>query len=304
MSLVHGNRNTETMFESTKKILQSFLVKTNLLIDLNIVTTILPAYIPGPKELSAYRSGTVIALKYKNVLVGQESLFKTKTGFKNACHLIVCYNTLGRVKRMVHVKITSSTFQVIGVDVADVEKIVYKVFLLLEKLNRKTRVFTPQKSSNAVCPNSLEFVEKNRLELLIVPVLNNYMITLDSEVVGNIFKYSRVQIVQKFFKNNFISFTVPNDPAITIKKSFMYKEYSNHPIPYIVWNKKYGRTLRYIEYDSYTTLLKENQKLNAQSDKYITMRLYSTGKVLISGFDEMLIQASVGHFLAACRQFN
>ena len=36
---------------------------------------------------------------------------------------------------------------------------------------------------------------------------------------------------------------VPNDPAITVKKSFLYEEFSNHPIKYITWNKKYGKII-------------------------------------------------------------
>jgi len=36
--------------------------------------------------------------KYKNTIKGNDSLFKTKNGFKNACHLIMCH-TLDKRKK-------------------------------------------------------------------------------------------------------------------------------------------------------------------------------------------------------------
>jgi hypothetical protein len=311
---------TKTQPIETKNILQSFLVKTNIEINLNNLVNTLPNYIPSPSPSpspeprpirtlrgsscvnvdgcqSTYRSGTIIALKYKNIIKGNDQLFKTKTGFKNACHLIICYtlNNKKRVKKMIHVKITAVTFQVVGIPAVDVEKIIYKIFLLLEKINKSVPVFT------YVAPKCTP-KKNNRLEILIVPILNNYMLTLPPETTQRIFHNSKVQIVQKFIHNGFISFMVPNDPAITIKTVFVYKDFSKFPIQYIIWNKKRGQTIQYIEYDSYTTLLKDTQKSNAQRDKYLTLRLYSSGKVLASGFHEKLITKGLEHFLAICNQ--
>jgi hypothetical protein len=130
------------------------------------------------------------------------------------------------------------------------------------------------------------------------------MLTLPSKTIKQIFQNSKVQIVHKFIQNEFISFMVPNDPAITIKKSFVYEDFSKFPIQYIIWNKKCGQTKQYIEYDSYTTLLKDTQKANAQRDKYLTLRLYSSGKVLASGFHEKLIKEGLEHFLSVCNTFR
>lgn len=274
-------------------ILQSFLVKTNLCINLINLVTFLPL---TNKLTKCYRSGTIIALKYKDIIKGQDNLFKTKIGFKNACHLIMCYTLNKRKKKMIHIKITAvGTFQIVGIPIMDVEKVVYKIFLMLEKINKLNYVFWYELNHN----NTLH----NRLEMVIVPILNNYMLTLDHQTTTNIFQKSKVQIVQKFIDNNFLSFVVPNDPAITIKKSFAYKDFCGHHIPYIVWNKKYGKIEQYIDYDSYTTILKGTQKDNAKSKKYLTLRLYSTGKVLVSGFDEILIQEGVKLFLNVCGQF-
>lgn len=282
-------------------ILQSFLVKTNLSINLNNLVNFLPL----TEKVADYRSGTVVALKYKNITKGQDDLFKTKNGFKNACHLIMCHTLNKRKKKMIHVKITAvGTFQIVGIPAVDVEKVVYKIFLVLEKMNKVNLIFkyVSAKTSHNIKTDEGS-IEHNRLEIVIVPILNNYMLTLDQCVTNKIFQNSKVQIVQKFIDNNFLSFMVPNDPAITIKKSFVYEDFSAHPIQYIVWNKKNGKTEQYIEYDSYTTILKGVQKDNAKAKKYLTLRLYSTGKVLVSGFDEILIQQGVKNFLNVCNQF-
>lgn len=282
-------------------ILQSFLVKTNLSINLNNLVNFLPL----TEKVADYRSGTVVALKYKNITKGQDDLFKTKNGFKNACHLIMCHTLNKRKKKMIHVKITAvGTFQIVGIPAVDVEKVVYKIFLVLEKMNKVNLIFkyVSAKTSHNIKTDEGS-IEHNRLEIVIVPILNNYMLTLDQCVTNKIFQNSKVQIVQKFIDNNFLSFMVPNDPAITIKKSFVYEDFSAHPIQYIVWNKKNGKTEQYIEYDSYTTILKGAQKDNAKAKKYLTLRLYSTGKVLVSGFDEILIQQGVKNFLNVCNQF-
>ncbi|CCV02251.1 hypothetical protein IIV30_056R [Invertebrate iridescent virus 30] len=287
-------------------ILQSFLVKTNLSINLNNLVSFLP--LSDKVATECYRSGTIIALKYKDTTKGQDDLFKTKNGFKNACHLIMCHTLNKRKKKMIHIKITTvGTFQIVGIPAVDVEKVVYKIFLVLEKINKINCIFkyvSAETSHNTKTDERRGSIEHNRLEIVIVPILNNYMLTLDQNVTDKIFQNSKVQIVQKFIDNNFLSFMVPNDPAITIKKSFVYEDFSAHPIQYIVWNKKYGKTEQYIEYDSYTTILKGAQLDNARSKKYLTLRLYSTGKVLVSGFDEILIQQGVKDFLNVCNQFS
>lgn len=167
---------------------------------------------------------------------------------------------------MVHVKITTvGTFQVVSIPAVDVEKVVYKIFLILEKINKNSDIFTyvsaiEEKFKTDKISGKSHSVQHNQLEIVIVPILNNYMLTLSCNVTRKIFSNPKIQIVQKFIENNFLSFMVPNDPAITIKKSFVYQNFSNHPICYITWNKKYGKIEQYIEYDSYTTILKGAQK--------------------------------------------
>ncbi|AHL67556.1 hypothetical protein DH26_gp063 [Chloriridovirus anopheles1] len=262
-------------------ILQSFIVKTNLTINLHHFVDKMGSICL--LNNSNDRSGTIVALKFKDVIKGNGDLFKNKTGFKNACH-IVMYHTLDkRCKKMVHIKITANgTFQIVGVPIVDVEKVVYKLFLIFDKLNKDVDIFTSR--------------TENKLEMVIVPILNNYMITLPKNLTDHIFKLSKAQIVQKFVDKNFLSFMVPSDPAITIKRSYVYSEYSNNPVRYIVWSKKSGKTIQHIEYDSYTTLLSGTQKANAQRKKYVTIRLYSTGKVLVSGFNDILVQRTFQKF--------
>lgn len=284
-------------------ILQSFLVKSNLSINLtNLVESLSVIIDKQQTKGTECRSGTIIAIKYKNAIKGKDDLFKTKTGFKNACHLIMCHTLDKRKKKLIHIKITAiGTFQVMGIPAVDVEKVVYKVFLLLEKMN-KSDIFKYVSATDN--PNQKSKTEgNNRLEIVIVPILNNYMLTLDQKTTQKIFCTPKEQIVQKFKDNNFIIVLIPNDPAISIKNSFTYNDFSKHPVRYITWNKKYGKVIRYIEYDSYTTLLNDIQEKNAKDTKYVTLRLYSTGKVLISGFDEILIKKSLDKFLFICDQF-
>lgn len=293
-------------------ILQSFLVKSNLSINLtNLVESLSVIIDKQQTKGTECRSGTIIAIKYKNAIKGKDDLFKTKTGFKNACHLIMCHTLDKRKKKLIHIKITAiGTFQVMGIPAVDVEKVVYKVFLLLEKMN-KSDIFKyvsatdnpNQKPKTERVRSSSNIEGNNRLEIVIVPILNNYMLTLDQKTTQKIFCTPKEQIVQKFKDNNFIIVLIPNDPAISIKNSFTYNDFSKHPVRYITWNKKYGKVIRYIEYDSYTTLLNDIQEKNAKDTKYVTLRLYSTGKVLISGFDEILIKKSLDKFLFICDQF-
>jgi hypothetical protein len=295
-------------------ILQSFLVKSNLSINLtNLVESLSVIIDKQQTKGTECRSGTIIAIKYKNTIKGKDDLFKTKTGFKNACHLIMCHTLDKRKKKLIHIKITAiGTFQVMGIPAVDVEKVVYKVFLLLEKMNKsdifkyvsatdnqksKTENFSVSLPSDERVKSSSNIEGNNRLEIVIVPILNNYMLTLGQKTTQKIFCTPKEQIVQKFKDNNFIIVLIPNDPAISIKNSFTYNDFSKHPVRYITWNKKYGKVIRYIEYDSYTTLLNDIQEKNAKDTKYVTLRLYSTGKVLISGFDEILIKKSLDKFL-------
>lgn len=283
-------------------ILKLFLVKTNLIINLpNLVDKLSIKISQNTKVNYECRSGTIIALKYKSIIKGNDHHFKTKTGFKNACHLIMCHTLNNRKKKMIHIKVTATgTFQVAGIPEVDVDKVIYKFFLLLEKLNKLNDIFT-----YLVNNEDLNCINKypNRLEIIIIPILNNYMLNLPSETTKKIFQNSKVQIIQKFIDNKFLSFTLPNNSAITIKKSFVYKEFCHQPVKYIKWNKKYGKSIHYIEYDSYTMILADIQKRNAKCRKYITLRLYSTGTFLISGFDEMLTYKCVEEILSICDQF-
>lgn len=285
-------------------ILQSFLVKSNLSINLDNLVNNLPISIFAPDKIQnkiMFRSGTIVALKYNKIIKGQYNLFKTKTGFKNACHIIICHTLDKRKKKLVHVKITAvGTFQVVGIPDVDVEKVVYKIFLILEKLNKTIDIFKYTLTSNSdTCDEKLPY----RFEIVIVPILNNYMMTLNPTLTEKIFLNSKVQIVQKFIDNKFLSFMVPNDPAITIKKSFVYGEFKDNLIKYIIWTKKQGKTAYSIPYESYITLLNNAQKDNAMAKKYLTFRLYSSGKILISGFDKVLMQKGVENFLKTCDQF-
>lgn len=307
--------NADEIFDNP--ILQSYLVKTNLTVNLpNLVDELTFTTNPTP------RSGTITAIKYEKIIRGQNDLFKTKFGFKNACHLKMFRILENRKKKMVNIKLTSNgTFQVVGIPFIDIEKVVFKVFLLLEKLNKKGNIFKyvqtppseevepPKKKLNGtkegpdLSYNTLNRSGQNRLEIVIVPILNNYLLTLTPAMTTKIFENSKLGIVQKFIDNKFLTFTVPNDPAITIKLGFEFEEFSNHPMKYITWNKKYGQIIRFIEYDSYTDLLKGHQRSSARFRKYLTFRLYSTGKVLISGFDEILIKKGVDTFLKVCEKF-
>jgi hypothetical protein len=333
--------STNANFSLSTPILQSFLVKSNLLINLENLTKFLAVAeptlqspspikknsskgtnkpsqklnnknitkdsyeLPQTPEL-VYRSGSIIALKYKDIIKGSNDLFKTKSGFKNACHLVMCHTLEKRKKKLIHLKITAiGTFQVVGIPAVDVEKVIYKVFLFLEKLNKNYDIFkyiTHDKECSD--KESKHRTPKYRLELVIVPILKNYMVTLDQEQTDKIFQQnSKVNVVEKFIHNNFVSFILPNDPAITIKKLFFYKDFFNHPVKYITWNRKNGKKVQYIQYESYTTLLSGIQLENALRKKYLTLRLYSSGKVLISGFDEIAIQQGVQQFLEVCNQF-
>jgi len=273
-------------------ILQVFLVKSNLLIDLfNFINYIHVVPSKGDDELS-HRSGSIVAIKYKKLIKGREDLFKNKIGFKNACHLIVCYTLEKRKKKLIHIRLTAiGTFHIMGLPQPDVVNIIFKLFLLLEKGN-KNNIF------QYINPDNTDA----RLEIVIVPVLSNFMLTFSDELTKRIFSNSKIKIVKKFIDNNFLSFMVPGDHAIIIKKSFTFEDFRTQPILYITWSHKYGKLSRYIEYESYTTLLTGIQHKNALYKKYLTLRLFSTGKVWVSGFNELLIRDEVNKFLKVCEQ--
>lgn len=273
--------------------LQAFLIKSNLLINIsNMLDTIPIAQFKGDDELS-HHSGSIIAIKYNKIIKGRGDLFKNKIGFKNACHLIICYTLeKKRRKKLVHLRLTAvGTFHLIGIPLIDAERLVFKLFILLEKINKNESIFKYTETTNL----------DTRFEIVIVPVLNNFMLTLDHETTNKLFSNSKLKIIKKLVDNNFISFMVPGDHAIIIKKPYHFEEFKHHPIRYITWSRKYGKLSRYIEYESYTTLL--NGFRASTYKKYLTIRLYSTGKVWISGFDESLIQDEVNRFFKVCSQF-
>lgn len=292
-------------------ILQSYMVKSNLLIDLARLFELI-------NITNSTRSGTITALKYKDYIKGNANLFKTKNGFKNACHLTMIHtlDSQGplrdhephaglkgsesqvsarakgsqRIKKIVHIKITAiGTFQVVGVPVVDVEKIIYKIFLALEKLNKNFEIFQTK--------------THYRLEIVIVPILKNYVIKLSNDTIDKIFQNSNVQIIHTFIKHKFLSFKIDNNPAITIKKAYVYNEFKRNGVRYVTWTKKKGKVAQNIEYDSYTTLLSGASLQNAQDKKYVTFRLYTTGKILISGFDETLISKSLTQLFQTIKEF-
>lgn len=271
-------------------ILQSFLVKTNLTINLlNLVEKL-------DINSESTRTGSIIALKYKNIIKGKEDLFKSGFCFKNACHLIVHHTVLKRKKKLIKIKITNiGTFQIIGIPEVDVEKIVYKLYTLMEKLNKNYDVFVP-KLANEYC----------RLEMVIIPILNNFILDLDKETTKRIFQNSKDKIIQKFIDNKFFSFYLPGDVAISIKKPYSFEDFNNHPIKYITHSKNCGKLVKvieYIAYSSYLTLLEGEQLENAMKKKFLTCRLFSTGKILVSGFTEHLIQKDVEEILKVCNSF-
>jgi hypothetical protein len=253
-------------------ILQTFIVKSNL--DVNISALVNGLII---KPVKNTRPGTIVALKHNNLIKGTSSFFKTNIGFKNACHLVISNG-----HKMVHVKITSvGTFQVINDQ--NVEKIIYKLFLTMLKI------------PNCIQTNPADTPYK--LELVIVPILKNYVITLDPDLTHQIFKLPKDIIIQKFINQKFICFMMPKDTAIHIKMSFIYEEYCKNPVKWAVWKKHTNKgekspCVKQIEYDSYNVILNHGPKNN----KYVTLRLYHTGKLLISGFDEILIQKCMVRF--------
>ena len=186
MSSYTQNLKQYTLNSDVSPILQSFLVKSNLSINLAVLMDTLTVLLPKNDEKTSFRSGTIIALKYKNITKGKNDLFKTKNGFKNACHLIMCHTLDKRQKKMVQIKITSvGTFQIVGIPEVDVEKVIYKVFLLLEKLNKNNDIFSytfAEKEKTAISNKT-----DNRLEIVIVPILNNYKILLNECTLKKIF---------------------------------------------------------------------------------------------------------------------
>ena len=61
--------------------------------------------------------------------------------------------------------------------------------------------------------------------------------------------------------------------------------------------------MSFIEYESYTTLLTEEQRKVAICKKYLTFRMFSTGKILVSGFNEITVNEGIARFLKMCENF-
>jgi hypothetical protein len=268
----------------TINILQSYVIKTNLKI--NLLNLINGLNVPNEDddciEPTKYRSGTILSMKYKNIIKGRK-YFKSDKGFKNVCHLIICYN-IDRKKKLLHVKVTATgNFQIFLNSNINAEKVVYKIFSIFEKVNKALNIFTT--------------ISKYRLELLIVPTLKNCMLKLNHENYDKFFKNSKGDIIQKFIDCNYLSFMIPNDPAIIIKDPYEYKEFKNHPLRYIIYTA-YSQKILYINYESYTSLLTNTQKQKAIIKKYVTLRLFSTGNILVSGFNEIVVNESIKKFLS------
>mgnify|MGYP001764877996 FL=1 len=269
-----------------KPIIQSFLIKTNIRIDIvNLIEHI---------EIStqSVRSGSILAVKYKDVIKGNASLFKSSVGFKNSCHLLICYIAQTQQKKFIQVKITSlGTFQLSGVPMADVEKLIYKFFSTIEKLNKKFNGSVFQTTT------------WHRFEMVLVPLLYNCVIELPPAVRNKVNSYSKLQLINRFIEHGYISFIVPYDIAVTIKQPCLYEYFKKHPIRYSTWHRSAGKTMSFIEYESYTTLLTEEQRKVAICKKYLTFRMFSTGKILVSGFNEITVNEGIARFLKMCENF-
>lgn len=268
-----------------KDVLQSYVVKTNLRFNLdNLINGLNVPNENDSTDLLKYKSGTILSLKYKNVIRGIKACFKCERGFKNVCHLMVCFN-INRKKKLVNVKISSNgNFQFLITDLNNAEKIVYKIFTAFEKINKTLNLYT--------------IVGKNRLELLIVPILKNCMVKLNLEKYNIFLNNSKGDKIQKFIKNNYLSFMVPHDSAIIIKDSYCFNDYKNHPLRYIIYTD-HGKNVTYVTYESYISLLTtKHQKQNAMKKKYVTLRLFSTGNILVSGFNEIVVKESIKKFLS------
>lgn len=262
------------LVDTLTPILQSFTIKTNVSIDLD-------AFFQNAEPVQPpARSGSVLGMKFGMRMKGDLSLFKTNRGFKNACHLVMMHTIDRRNKKPVHVKMTAiGTFQVVGVSSLDVEKIVYKIFLLLEKL----KVITATKSHL-------------RLEMIIIPILHNYVVDLPPEILA---ARSPQDLIRSFVDNNMLSFVVPADPAITVKKAYAYNEFKYNLVTYVVFTKTHPRRRirQQVEYGQYISLLSEPSQEAARAKKYVTFRVYRTGKILVSGFDDTLVQHALPLFL-------
>lgn len=269
-----------------KDILQSYVVKTNLRFNLdNLINGFsVPTNETEFNSSLKYKSGTILSLKYKDVIKGIKTCFKCERGFKNVCHLMVYFN-INRKKKLINVKISSNgNFQFLTTDLINAEKIVYKIFTSFYRLNKSLNLY--------------KTVGKNKLELLIVPILKNCMVKLDLKKYNIFLNNSKGDKIQKFIKNNYLSFMVPHDSAIIIKDSYCYKEYKDHPLRYITYTD-YNKNVVYVTYESYISLLStKHQKQNAMKKKYVTLRLFSTGNILVSGFNEIVVKESIEKFLS------
>jgi hypothetical protein len=295
------NTSIETDLTEGKNLnaphMQCFLVKSNLTIDLRRFADYMIVR-PGRDA----RSGTIVALKYQNDTRGAQHLFKKKSVFKNSVQLIMSFrghSDSTRLKKLVNIKISSiGTFQVLGVQIEDVSKIVFKIFTLMEKQNRYN-IFTYYVALRPSSEQSRSRSSDIRLEIVIANILANYVLELDPRIVNKLYS----DPITIFRKHNFICFKIPTDHAITIKKSFEYNEFKHLPVPYITWYKRYGKIERFIEYDSFATLSRSDLiegrsvETNCEVKRYVNIRVFRTGKAIISGFHEMLVERAINEFL-------
>lgn len=235
----------------SKPVHQLFKVQTNLTINLFEFTN-------NVKISKTFNNGTVVAVKYKNIVVDYNNIFKTKTSFKNACHIVMFYND-----KSIPIKITSvGNFQIIGVSEDEIEKIVCKLYTIFIKLNNK---LSKENLFISNVPPCFNFV--------IIPILKNYVIELDC---SKMFEKGINNIIEKFINHNFICYKLPNDHAITIKSvddsNFLVKHIS-------LMNGCITRD--YIIYE------------NIKKTKYISIRVYTSknklNKINISGVNDISI---------------
>jgi hypothetical protein len=328
--------------------LQCFVVKSNLTINLRRFADHMIVH-PGREapEWGCYPcSGTIVALKHRSETRGAGHLFKKKSSFKNSVQLIMSFRTIPssssfvkeggvrpaasqkRIKNLINIKISSvGTFQVFGVQMEDVSKIVFKLFTLMEKQNRYD-IFTyyvapnsrslnrpegdrPEKAKGAPnAPNTsvqqtytsekgVYTSEKgvaisHDFEIVISNILANYVLELDPHIVTKL--YSNPTTTRIFKKHDFLCFKIPTDHAITIKKSFEYDEFKTLPVAYITYKRR-GKIERFIEYDSFNELRSKTSPLTKYPKKYVNIRVFRTGKAIVSGFHQMLVERVINEFL-------
>jgi hypothetical protein len=197
----------------------------------------------------------------------------------------------------------------------DVSKIVFKLFSLMEKQNRYD-IFTyyvapnsrslnrpnpapvpgdrPEKAKGAPNTSVQQTYTSHNFEIVISNILANYVLELDPYIVAKL--YSNPTTTHIFKKHDFICFKIPTDHAITIKKSFDYDEFKTLPVAYITY-KRHCKIERFIEYNSFNELRSKTSPLTKYPKKYVNIRVFRTGKAIVSGFHQMLVERVINEFL-------